>query len=166
MKPIQKIKGSPHYSRLRESVQYRFDRRQFLIISVLFGLIFLMFLPLMILAGDTSNGEASFAMCILLMLGLLLAVVFYAYSWLGIFLYIDSYIFCQVRLDQPHAVGRGGVKFTVEFTDRHGTQLKRDTSAMFSSQWEPLLEDYNNKTVLIGYNEETDRVVLIQRLDA
>lgn len=161
---LQKIKDSPHYGRLKNSAQYRYDRRQFLIISVAFGIIFLMILPAMILAGDAGD-PAGFVMVIFLMIGYFLAWLYFVYHWLEIFLHINSYIFFQARLDQPHVQGRGGVGFTVEFTDRHGNQLQRKTSAMFSSQWEPYLEEYNNQTVLMGYNEKTDRLVVIQRVN-
>jgi hypothetical protein len=39
-----------------------------------------------------------------------------------------------------------------------------DTANMFSSG-EPMLEDYVNQKVLIGYNEETELVAVIQKLD-
>jgi hypothetical protein len=80
-----------------------------------------------------------------------------------IFLHIDSYIFRQAQLDHPHVKGRGGTYYTVEFTDRNGKTLRRDTRAMFTSAAEPFLEDYNNKTVTIGYNEKTDRLVVLRR---
>ena len=157
---IQKIKESPHYERLKKSVQYTYDRRQFIIISVCFGLIDLLFVPLGILAGETS-ADASFVMCLFLGIGLFGVWLYYLYHWLEIFLRMDRYIFCQVRLEHPHTQYRGGTYYTVEFTDRQGNTIKRDTSPMFSSDWEPYLEDYNNKTVLIGYNEEMDRLVVI-----
>lgn len=163
----QKIKDSPHYLRLKESVEYRYDKKQFIMMASIFGglyaFLLLMFLPL---AGDTEYG-AAITIIWLVFPGLfyLPILLYFAYRWLEIFLYIDSYMFCEVLLDQPHVQGRGGVKFTVAFTDRHGKQLKRETSTMFSSGAEPYLEDYNNQKVLIGYNEETDRVVVIKRLD-
>ncbi len=162
---LQKIKDSPHYHRLKNSAQHRYDRRQFLIISVCFGIILLMFLPMLFLVGDGGD-PASFVLVVFLMMGYFLVWLYFAYRWLEIFLYIDSYIFCRVQLDRPHVQGRGGVSFTVEFTDRHGNQLQRKTTAMFSSQWEPYLEEFNNQTVLIGYNEKNDRLVVIERISA
>ena len=170
MSRIQKIKDSPHYLRLKESVEYRYDKKQFILISV-FSCIVLVPLILLFAIVCESSGDAAaaVAMDFLLMLILLGFWLYLGYRWLEIFLHIDSYIFCEVLLDQPHIenYGRYGsrIRFTVAFTDRHGKQLKRDTAAMFSSGAEPYLEDYNNKTVLIGYNEETDRVVVIKRVD-
>lgn len=168
MNPIQKMKNSPHYLRLKESVEYRYDKKQFLLIFVSIGLLALPILITgIVLLGRSGNSSAMYSMVWFMFLGFgyLMLLLYFAYRWLEIFLHIDSYIFCEVLLDQPHVQGRGGVKFTVTFTDRHGKQLKRETSTMFSSSWEPYLEDYNNQKVLIGYNEETDRVVVIKRID-
>lgn len=166
MSRIQKIKDSPHYLRLKESVEYRYDKKQFIIIAALFGGLFvfmlLMLLPVMIEEPDSGAAGAGIFVMALFLLPLILYLL---YHWLEIFLYIDSYVFREVVLDRPQVAGRGGVKYTVSFTDRHGKQLTRETSRLFTSQTEPYLEDYNNKIVLIGYNEETDRVVVIKRLD-
>ena len=161
---LQKIKASPNYLLLKNSAQYRYDRRQFLIISIISGIVLL---PMMVLLGlvfRIGNPDPSIVLAVFYILFLLGALIFFAYRWLEIFLHIDSYTFCQARLDQPFVKGRGGVGFTVTFTDRHGNSLERNTSPMFSSQWDPLLEEYNNKTVLLGYNEKTDRLVLIGRV--
>ena len=162
---LHKIKDSPNYNRLKNSAQYRYDRRQFLIMSVIFGIIFLMFLPLFFLVGDGGDA-ASFVLVVFMLMGYFLVWLYFLYRWLEIYLYIDSYIFCHARLDQPHVHGRGGASFTVEFTDRHGNRLQREPGKMFSSQWEPYLEEYNNQTVLIGYNEKTDRLIVMERINA
>lgn len=158
---LHKIKASPYYERLKNSVQYRYDRRQFLIISGAFGVVFLLILFMFFALWSVSQEVGALLLLMLELLVPLFLIVYSAFRWLDIFTHIDSYIFCQVKLDRPHIEGRGGAHFTVEFTDRHGKRLQRDTSKMFSSQWEPFLEEYNNQTVLIGYNEETDRVVVI-----
>lgn len=166
MSSMQKIKDSPHYLRLKESVQYRYDRKQFMIICAIFGGFFLLvLLPTLPLIDNPSGAEIVWLFLFIIALFSLPFVLYYSYHWLAIFRHIDSYIFCEVLLDQPHVEGRGGVRFTVEFTDRHGKRLKRDTGTLFSSDWEPFLEDYNNQKVLIGYNEETDRVVVIKRTE-
>lgn len=164
---MNKIKDSPHYSRLKESVEYRYARKQFLIALLCFGLGALILILPISLVVDANDPSDAFAFAGFAFTGIvyLCFIAYFTYRWLEIFLHIDSYIFCEVVLDQPHVEGRGGVKFTVTFTDRHGKHLKRDTGTMFSSHYEPYLEDYNNQKVLIGYNEETDRVVVIKRLE-
>lgn len=168
MEFIHKIKDSPHYMRLKNSVQYRYDRKQFLVMSAFFAGLFVFFVVMLLpLRGHSAKSDASMTIGLLFLFFVYLPFLLYlAYRWLEIFLYIDSYIFCRVRLDQPHSAGRYGVYFTVEFTDRHGNRLQRDTARMFQSSSEPRLEDYNNQTVLIGYNEESDRVIVIERVNA
>lgn len=165
---MSKMKASPHYSQLKDSVDYRFDRKQFWIFT---GISLPILLPLLILVivtlsrSESPNVAFGIMWCSFWGIAYLMLLAYFAYRWLEIFLHIDSYIFREVLLNQPHLVGRGGVKFTVTFPDSQGKQRTCDTGGMFSSGWEPYLEDYNNQTVLIAYNEVTDRVVVIQRID-
>ena len=159
---LEKIKDSPHIHRLKGSVQYRYDLKTLCIIGISFTIAMVPMLWAFVMLMKTENPAAVFVFFYLLLLAGM--ILYYVYRWLGIFLYIDHYQFFQATLDKPFAQGRGGVGFTVEFTDRHGNKLERKTSAMFSSQWDPILEEYNNQTVLLGYNEKTDRLVLIGRV--
>lgn len=162
MKRLSEIKESPHYSRLKNSVQYRYDRRQFWIIGGMVAFMLLMFAPLMVLEArsqDTDPANVEF----LILWGMVMAglVLYFLYRWLGIFLYIGHYTFFQARLDRPYLRHRGGAGFTVEFTGRQGNRREMQTSPMFSSQWEPILEEYNNREALMAYNEKTDRLIVI-----
>ena len=130
-----------------------------------FGGYFLLILLVCLPAVGNAAWDVLGVMMLIMLLIFLPIVAYFVYHWLEIFLRIDSYVFREVVLNRPQVATRGRVKYTVTFTDRHGKSLTRDTSRMFTSQTQPLLEDYNNQTVLIGYNEETDRVVVIQRLD-
>ena len=159
---LQKIKESPYFHRLKGSVQYRYDLKNLRIIGICFTIAMVPMLWAFVMLMKTENPAAVFVFFYLLLLAGM--ILYYFYRWLGIFLYIEHYQFFQATLDQPFVQGRGGVGFLVEFTDRHGNRLQRKTSPMFSSQWEPLLEEYNNQTVLLAYNEKTDRLVLIQRV--
>ena len=163
---LQTIKDSPNYRRLKDSVQYRYDRKQFLIIAISLGgfLLFMLasFFPLL---GHSEETDAPLVIGMLVLSFFFLPFIgYFTYRWLEIFLHIGSYTFCEVVFDQPHTGYRGGAYFTVEFTDRMGNKRKKDTSQMFSSNAEPYFEDYNNQKVLVGYNEETDRLVVIHRL--
>ncbi len=157
---IRKIKESPHYERLKNSDQYRFDKRQCIIIGALtafYGLACL--LPMLSLSGPAV---ASAALVVIFFLVFFCMFVYYTYQWLEIFLHMEHYTFCQVKMDRIHVHGRGMVRFTVEFTDRSGKTQTRDTAPMFSSEWKPYVEDYNNKMALVGYNEKTDRLIVIK----
>lgn len=158
MKFIQKIKESPHYERLKNSDQYRFDKRQFLVMAALSaGYI------LIAVLGATSGikGDISVGISFFFSLIFLGATLYFGFRWLEIFLYMEHYTFCQVKMEKLHLLGRGIACFSVEFTDRRGKLQSRNTSNMFSSYRKPYVEDYNNKMALIGYNEKTDRLVVI-----
>ena len=159
MDQIQKIKASANYLPLKESVQYRFDRTRFLIMAFSFGFTLLLFLV-------TLPYDIDYAFTLgLVSLGLLAVALHHARWWLGIFRHIDGYIFREVLLEHPRLAPRSGMYFTVCFHNSHGELIQRDTSSMFFSTEEPNWKEYNNQTVLIGYNEETDRVVVIKRID-
>ena len=155
MNALHRIKESPHYPRLRKSVQFSYDRRHFLIIAICFAVLVLPFLAL-----AAAGNEGTAGMAVLWLLVLVGITLFYLYRWLEIFLYIDHYSFCTAQLLNPHTY-RAVVSYTITITDRHGNTFQRDTSRMFSSQQAPYLEEYNGRKVLIGYNEKTDRVVVI-----
>lgn len=163
---LQAIKDSPNYPRLKDSVQYRYDRKQFLIIAIfLGGLLLFLLLSLIPLLNHSEKSDASIAMGLLFIVFFCVpAIGYFAYHWLEIFLHIGSYTFCEVVFDKPHTGYRGGAYFTVEITDRLGNKHKKDTSQMFSSNWEPFFEDYVNQKVLVGYNSETDRLVVIRKV--
>lgn len=76
----------------------------------------------------------------------------------------EAYQFYQVKLNQPHSQGWiRSMYFTVLLQDEEGTQVA-NTHSIFGTnkhQIGPIMEDYLNKTVTVGYNEETGEVVVI-----
>ena len=162
---LSQIKESPHYERLKNSIQYKYDRRQFWIIAGMVALMLLMFVPLLALEARDPYADAAGSTFVILWCLVMVGMALYVlYRWLGIFLFIDHYTFFRARLDRPYLRHRGGAGFTVEFTDRQGNRREMQTSPMFSSQWEPNLEEYNNKEVLLAYNEKTDRLIVIRKV--
>ena len=162
---FQKIKDSPNYPRLKNSVQYRFERKQFLVIAGILGAAYLLGLMVSLdLIRFEPGREGCIAVLLLMSFIILPLIAYVAYRWLRLFLHIDDWSFSEAVLDKPHAGYKGGVYFTVTVTDRRGNRRQVDTANMFSSG-EPMLEDYVNQKVLIGYNEETELVAVIQKLD-
>ena len=162
---LQKIKDSPNYPRLKNSVQYRYERKQFLIIAIALGALYLFMLPpILDLILSEPGREGGIAALLLMSFIILPLIAYVAYRWLRLFLHIDDWSFSEAVLDKPHAGYKGGVYFTVTVTDRRGNKKLVDTTTMFFSS-EPRLEDYANRSVLIGYNEETEVVAVIRRLD-
>ena len=162
---LQKIKDSPNYPRLKNSVQYRFERKQFLVIAGILGAAYLLGLMASLdLIRFEPGRDRSIAILVMMSVMVLPMVAYFAYRWLRLFLHIDAWCFSEAVLDKPHAGYKGGVYFTVEITDRRGNKKQVDTANKFSSA-EPMLEDYVNQKVLIGYNRETELVAVIQKLD-
>ena len=165
MRWLKAVKDSPNYPRLKESVEYRFWKRELLGTSaVLGGILFLITLFCLPILLDFDGASGIVLKGLLAIAAIYLPIIgYYGYQWLAIFRHIDSYTFCETVLDRPH-MSRYGAGYTVEITDRRGSKLTRDTTKMFRSESEPYLEEYNNQKVLVGYNEETDRVAVICRL--
>lgn len=90
---------------------------------------------------------------------------FWIYRSIQIFRRVEGYRFYKCRLSSPHQrpFSKGAMYFTVVIEDENGTRFIRDTHAIFQSHgvMDPLLEDYINQTVTIGYNRETEMVVVI-----
>lgn len=77
----------------------------------------------------------------------------------------ESYHFCKTVLCNPKGGSlRDTIKFTVLLEDGDGDQFASDTHSIFhthTSMFGLGFEDYVNRTVTAGYNEETGQVVII-----
>ena len=77
----------------------------------------------------------------------------------------EGYHFCKTTLSNP--IGgrfRDTIRFTVLLEDADGSPFVANTHSIFLTHRSFLglaLEDYIHKTVTVGYNEETDQVVVI-----
>lgn len=76
----------------------------------------------------------------------------------------EGYIFCKTKLVNHHYVyWRRCHYFTVRMEDLEGRAFSVSTYAIFHNHGiaPPVLEDYVGSTVTIGYNEQTNNVVVI-----
>ena len=76
----------------------------------------------------------------------------------------EGYRFYQAKLTQPHSHAWGrSMHFTVLLQDNDGTIVTKTHSIFGTNRYQvgPLMEDYLNSTVTVGYNEETEEVVVI-----
>lgn len=161
MKTWQEVKESPNYERLKNSVEMQCAKRQLILLSVVTG-----FCALMVAAPIAlSEDPAMTAMGVTFMLMMLLPFpIFYIYRIFKIYSHIDDYTFTEVVLDKPHGGwGRDTMYFDVKVRDRFGKEIYTETHAIFATQGEfsPLIEDYINKKVRIGYNNTTEYIVVI-----
>ena len=161
MRCLDSIRESPNYPRLKESVEYRYCKTRFWTVGLLsLTCILVSLIPRTGIGNGGSRG-------ILFLLGIVLFFVFLGYGcWpmVEMFLHISDYIFMEVTLQDIHSVGKYGHYYTVEFKDRQGNSLRRNTSCMFRDLFQPTLEEYNGQRVLIGYNSKTDRVAVIKKV--
>lgn len=90
---------------------------------------------------------------------------FYLWRTIQIFGRPEEYIFCKCKLSSPHQRlwTKGNMYFTVVIEDEELGRFTAQTHAIFESYGiiEPLLETYINRTVTIGYNRQTETVVVI-----
>lgn len=159
---FSRIKESPNYERLKHSLEYRHLRKQ-AILSGSFSAVFILLVALTGLPNSTMGAKSvmAFVMGILVLIPMTL---YYVYQMAALFFKIDRWTFSETILDKPHMGSRGSAYFTVTVRDRSGRELQRDTSSLFHSYSEPCFDDCVNKTALIGYNDETDTVAVIQIL--
>lgn len=157
---FSRIKESPNYDRLRNSLEFKHIRKQ----AVILGSFSVVFLLLTAMAG-IPDGKMSAKSLMAFVMGFVVLIpmtLYYLYRLTSLFFHIERWCFTEVTLDNPHLEGRGSACFTVTIRDRSGRELQRDTSSLFQSQSEPYFDECVNKKALIGYNDETDTVAVIQ----
>lgn len=84
---------------------------------------------------------------------------------ISIFRRPESYHFCKTKLSNPKGgCVRDTIRFLVVLEDMDGNTFPAMTHSIFHthrSSFGLALEDYVNKEVTVGYNEETGQVVVI-----
>ena len=98
--------------------------------------------------------------------GLCLSPVFGFWIWRLCRIYAkpEEYVFCKCTLSSPHQrLWLRSMYFTVVLETEEDGRIVVDTHAIFAPYGlvGPLVEDYINETVTIGYNRETGMVVVI-----
>ena len=92
-------------------------------------------------------------------------VIYEIYSYKKLFKDIDKYELCEARLDKPSMSYwlRGAVYYNLYFQLSDYVNVSKATRAMWSSSpFAPnQFEYYNNKTVEVAYDRESDRLVVI-----
>lgn len=81
-----------------------------------------------------------------------------------IFRHAKSYTFCRAKLTSAHyRYLWKAMSFTVVVTDMDGHKIPAQTRAIFHTHGfiPPVMEDYQGRTVTVGYNEENGSIVVI-----
>ena len=155
MRSISEIRESPNFQRLKNSIEYKTELRNVMVIGGVFGTLSLIIL---LIGENTGIGVIYALMCA----GL---IIYQIYRLLRIFSCMDSYTYTETILDHPRQGFRGAMYFTVRVRNRFGKEIDVDTNHIFSRA-EPNFEDYLNQKVLIGYNNDTELVVVIKKLSS
>ena len=155
MRSISEIRESPNFQRLKNSVEFKSKLRTTLIIGCFFVILWLIILS----AQEITIIEILF---ILISSGL---IIYQLYRAFRIFSHIDSYTYTEALLDRPHLGNRGTRYFTVRIRDCFGREFDANTNNIFNRN-EPCFEDYIDQKVLIGYNNDTELVVVIKKLSS
>ena len=89
--------------------------------------------------------------------------VTYGWRYFRVFRKPEHYTFHRVTLSQPHANKFHAFYFKVELESEGRSSITTKTSSIFLARgWlGPLMEDYVNREVTIGYNEDTEQIVVI-----
>ena len=165
LSPAQ-IKASPHYETLKNAVEVRHAKKyalMYALLTLVSG--FLLWTPISV---KEDPGAYSF-LVVLVVVGMSPFWLFYLLRIALIYQRIDGYLFREVVLDRPHGgMMRDSIYFTVELPDRQGKPVTAETNSIFSSRGtvQPAMEDYVNQKALLAYHPETERVVVIRKLDA
>lgn len=157
---LQRIKDSPNYPRIKNSVEFKAQRRHALFVWICTAAVLL----LAVLTGPGKNPKSTVSLAIMLPFVILYSL-YYVYRVGVLFWKMERWSFSETTLDRPHMGYKSGAWFTVTVRDRSGRELEKETSKIFSTGAGPIFEDYVNRRVLIAYNDETDTVAVIRKLD-
>lgn len=121
--------------------------------------------------SDVTDKEISksiisvlFTTTIFISLIFIIPLMYQLFQYFRLFKDIDKYGKYEVVLDHPEVsyMYRHSVYYNIELTTKTGNRVQLDTLPMFSSfSMNCSLEDYNNKTVYLLYNEEKEKMCIL-----
>lgn len=154
---MARLKDSPNYENIVKSLDFRYGRRQALIMVITSAVLFL------VARMKYPDPEEMRRFLILWAVMIAPVTLWCLIRWLDIFIKPDAYVFFTAKLDQPNLGYKRGVYYTINGTDRQGRPIVANTRKMFSNLFSPTFEEYNNLKVLVGYNERTGRVIIVRK---
>ena len=157
MRSISEIRESPNYQRLKNSIEFKAEWRSTWIVGIFCQILIL----LMFTVGSLHSADT--ARAVIGAIIMIPCLLYQLYRLVRIFFHMESYTYTEAVLDRPKQGYKGSMYFTVRIRDRSGREFDADTNTIFNRS-EPCFEDYVNQKVLIGYNNVTGLVVVIQKL--
>lgn len=157
MRSAMDIREHPNFDRLKNSVEAKAVKKDIIMIGS-----FLLFYTLLLCIPSRDTRD-KIILWLIYFFGLIPFFLYQIYHFAEMFFHIDRYTFTEVTLDHPKQGYRGAMAFAVTLQSRSGQKIEEETSYIFS-RGEPNFEDYVNRKALIGYNDKTQRVVVIKKL--
>lgn len=155
-------KKKENRKKLWDSLEMTVVRRQLILIGVLW---IVMAVICWLQFREPYLREAGILMQVVTALVILPFLGFYLWRTVQLFRSPEEYFFCKCQLSSPHQRlwTKGNMYFTVVIEDEELGRFAAQTHAIFESYGilEPLVETYINSTVTIGYNRETEMVVVV-----
>lgn len=138
--------------RIWDSLEMHHYKVNLLVITVAFAILFFPFL------GRTTRG------IIMTLLVFLPFIGFYIWRIIQLFRHPEEYVFTRCKLERFHmSPFWRAACFSVRLEIPEQGIVNDETAAIFATHGivVPVLEDYVNREVLIGYNRATGRIVVI-----
>ena len=140
-----------------------------------YGIVGLIYAVIMLVVASFSDlaQRGNFSLALAVSVGMFLVfalvispfVIYELYSYKRLFKDADKYEICYAKLDKPSISywSRGAVYYTLYFQLSDYVNVSKTTRSMWSSS--PLAQNqfeyYNNKTVEVAYDRESDRLIVI-----
>ena len=117
---LQKIKDSPNYPRIKNSVELKAQRRNALLVWIVTAVLLL--LTALTGVGKSPKSTVAFLMTAFFMIPYSL---YYVYRVGVLFWKIERWAFSETTLDRPHLGYKSSAWFTVTVRDRSGRELEK-----------------------------------------
>ena len=156
---IRKTKTSANYERIKDSLELRTAIKY----AVYYAALAISLALTAFLINFRYDASRALVIAVFLLVVLLPASLFYVRRIFKIFRDIDDYTFTEVTLSRLNSSWYRNMYFSVDLIDWDGQTVQAETNSIFQTHgfMKPLLEDYVNRTVLVGYNNTTGYVAVI-----
>ncbi len=154
-------------SEIREKLKNSLDMVSVRLYLFMAGMVALLegVMVLFLISGPPFGPSRWGAYGLMLLVSVVPILIFCAWRTISIFRCPESYHFCKTTLCNPKGGRiRDTIRFLVLLEDAEGSKFTAYTHSIFQthkSSFGLALEDYVNREVTVGYNEETETVVVI-----
>lgn len=158
---------------IKQSIEYKYYYRNALMCSIVFIILLIAQIliyiipPILDKQGILDMDEIDFNLSFMFLIIIIFPfVVFYIYKCIYLLKNYNKYIYIEVDLNKPRSCEykRSRMYFEIEIPRLGESNLKKETASIFSTSsdlFAPYFDDYVNKKITIGYQEDNDYVIVI-----